>query len=41
MKVMTTPDRWYGVTYKEDKPTVVAALKKMREDGLYPEELLG
>lgn len=41
VKVMTTPDRWYGVTYKEDKPTVVAALKKMREDGLYPEELLG
>ncbi|MEE8886637.1 MAG: sugar phosphate nucleotidyltransferase [Eubacteriales bacterium] len=41
VRVMTTPDKWYGVTYKEDKPDVVAALKKMREKGIYPEELLG
>jgi NDP-sugar pyrophosphorylase family protein len=41
VKVMTTPDRWFGVTYKEDKQSVVAALKQMREDGIYPDELLG
>lgn len=40
VKVMTTPDKWYGVTYKEDKPVVTAALKKMTEDGIYPPELL-
>jgi len=28
------------VTYKEDKPTVVAALKSLRDAGLYPEKLL-
>lgn len=39
MKVLTSPDKWYGVTYAADKPVVVAALKKMTEDGLYPEKL--
>ena len=41
VKVLRSNDRWYGVTYKEDKPTVVAALKEMREKGLYPEQLWG
>ena len=40
VKVMTTPDKWYGVTYKEDKPVVTAALKKMTDEGVYPPELL-
>ena len=39
VKVLTTPDQWYGVTYAADKPQVVAALKKMTEEGLYPDEL--
>lgn len=39
MKVLTSPDKWYGVTYAADKPVVVAALKKMTEDGSYPEKL--
>lgn len=39
MKVLTSPDKWYGVTYAADKPVVVAALKKMTEDGVYPEKL--
>ena len=39
MKVLTYPDKWYGVTYATDKPVVVAALKKMTEDGIYPEKL--
>ena len=37
--VMKSANKWYGVTYKEDKPVVVAAIKKMKEDGLYPEHL--
>ena len=32
-------DKWYGVTYKEDKPVVVAAMKKLKEDGFYPDNL--
>lgn len=35
VKVLVADDRWYGVTYKEDKPKVVAAIGKMVEDGLY------
>lgn len=37
--VLTSADRWYGVTYKEDKPVVVAAIKNLKESGLYPERL--
>lgn len=36
VKVLTSPDKWYGVTYAADKPMVVAALKGMTEQGLYP-----
>ncbi len=39
VKVLATPDKWYGVTNREDKPVVVAALRKFTEDGLYPEGL--
>ena len=39
MKVLTSPDKWYGVTYAADKPVVVAALKAMTEQGLYPDGL--
>jgi len=31
-------DKWYGVTYPEDKPQVIAAIRKMTEDGMYPED---
>ena len=34
-KVLKSMDRWYGVTYKEDKPQVVEAIGKMIADGLY------
>jgi hypothetical protein len=40
VRVLRSPDKWYGVTYREDKPTVVAALKALRDSGLYPEDLL-
>ncbi|WZL77841.1 sugar phosphate nucleotidyltransferase [Eubacteriales bacterium mix99] len=39
VKVLHTPDRWYGVTYREDKPALVKALTHMQETGVYPEEL--
>ena len=35
VKVMVAEDKWYGVTYKEDKDTVSAALNKMADEGLY------
>ena len=41
VQVLTSADKWYGVTYKEDKPVVVAAIKNMKETGLYPEQLWG
>ena len=30
-KVLTTDSRWYGVTYREDKPTICAAVAAMTE----------
>jgi hypothetical protein len=39
VRVLSSADKWYGVTYKEDKPVVVNALASMREAGLYPEKL--
>ena len=41
VKVLPSPDRWYGVTYAADKPVVVAALKAMTEEGKYPNGLWG
>lgn len=39
VKVLTSPDNWYGVTYAADKPKVVAALKALTESGRYPNGL--
>ena len=39
VKVLKSTDRWYGVTYKEDKESVVSAIKSMKENGIYPEIL--
>ena len=39
IKVMKSEDRWYGVTYKEDRESVVNALQSMKDKGLYPEKL--
>lgn len=41
VKVLTTEDKWYGVTYKEDKPVVEQAIKNLKKSGLYPENLWG
>lgn len=37
MELLDTTSVWYGITYKEDKELVVNALKKMTDEGLYPE----
>ena len=39
VKVLNSPDKWHGVTYREDKPTVVKALADKAADGIYPEPL--
>ena len=39
MKVLDSHDKWFGVTYKEDKESVMAAFRKLIEDGVYKEDL--
>lgn len=39
VEVLKSSDKWYGVTYKEDKEVVVEAVKSMKAKGLYPEKL--
>lgn len=39
VKVLTSADKWYGVTYQEDKPVVVSAVRAMTDGGLYPKKL--
>jgi len=41
MSVLQTPDSWFGVTYQEDKPRVLKAIRKLVDDGCYPESLWG
>ena len=37
--VLETKDKWFGVTYKEDKPDVVKSVQALVDDGVYPEKL--
>ena len=39
VSVLETTDKWFGVTYKEDKPVVVESIKKLIAEGKYPEKL--
>ncbi len=39
VEVLSSKDKWFGVTYKEDKPMVVESVKKLKEAGTYPVEL--
>ena len=38
--VLTSTDKWYGITYREDKPALVEALRRMSAEGLYPQDKL-
>lgn len=39
MRVLHCAAQWFGVTYKEDRPAVVARIRKLVDEGLYPEKL--
>ncbi len=41
VKVIKTTDKWFGVTYKEDKDYVIESFKKLIADGVYKEKLFG
>ncbi len=41
VKVQECPDRWYGVTYKEDTPALVEALDRLTKEGRYPSPIWG
>ena len=39
VEVMESAEKWYGVTYKEDKKSVMDAISEMKQQGVYPEDL--
>ncbi len=41
LKVLPTPDSWFGVTYREDRPRVVESIRRLIAAGEYPEKLWG
>lgn len=41
VRVLGSPDAWFGVTYKEDKPFVVESVRRLIAKGVYPERLWG
>jgi dTDP-glucose pyrophosphorylase len=41
VKVLRTPDNWFGVTYREDRTRVVENVRRLVTDGVYPEKLWG
>lgn len=41
VRVLSSGEKWFGVTYREDKPLVVASLREKTERGVYPENLWG
>lgn len=41
MSVLQTPESWFGVTYQDDKPKVLKAIRDLVDQGIYPESLWG
>lgn len=39
VKMLSSKDTWFGVTYKEDKPHVMEKIQEMKDSGIYPEYL--
>ena len=39
VKVIPCGKKWFGVTYKEDKPMVMTAIQNLKDQGLYPQKL--
>jgi hypothetical protein len=41
VRILRTEDRWFGVTYRADKPIAVACIRRLIDEGVYPERLWG
>jgi hypothetical protein len=41
VKVLDCHDKWFGMTYKEDRETVVRSIRELIKQGVYPENLWG
>ena len=41
VKVLSTPDRWFGVTYQQDKDYVIESFRQLIADGVYSTDLFG
>lgn len=39
VKILESPERWFGITYKEDKPEVISKIKSLIDNGTYPAKL--
>ena len=39
VSVLQSEDKWFGMTYQEDKPLVAEALRQLHGAGVYPEDL--
>ena len=39
VRVLSSTDKWFGVTYAGDKPLVTAAIERLTNEGLYPDGL--
>ena len=39
VEVLDTTSKWFGVTYPEDRPAVVAKIQSLVEEGVYPNRL--
>ncbi|WMJ85788.1 sugar phosphate nucleotidyltransferase [Anaerocolumna sp. MB42-C2] len=39
VQVLTSPDKWFGVTYKQDKEAVTSAIAELKKKGIYPDIL--
>jgi hypothetical protein len=39
VKVLSTPDQWFGITYKEDKEVTIRKISELVKKGIYPENL--
>lgn len=39
IRVLRTPSEWFGITYREDKPGIVAKIYKLIDEGVYPRDL--
>lgn len=39
VKVLRTPESWFGITYRQDRPRVIASIRRLIQQGQYPERL--